>query len=66
MSFHKLRHTVASLSLAAGSSLVSVSHQLGHSQIAVTANTYGHAVPTALQSVAENLERSLTQRSDRE
>jgi len=63
MSFHKLRHTAATLALAHGASLSSVRDQLGHSQISITADTYGHAVPTALKSVAEGLERSLTRQA---
>ena len=57
MSFHKLRHTAASLLLAGGLPLTVVRDQLGHSQIALTANIYGHAVPTALQSAANELDR---------
>jgi integrase len=56
MSFHKLRHTAASLLLAGGSPLSVVRDQLGHSQITLTANIYGHAVPTALKQAAEHLE----------
>lgn len=57
MSFHKLRHTAATLALAHGMPLTSVRDQLGHSQIALTANTYAHAVPTALKDVGETLAR---------
>ena len=38
--FHDLRHTSASLGLAAGESLKAVSARLGHSSIVVTADTY--------------------------
>lgn len=38
--FHDLRHTSASLGLAAGESLKGVSTRLGHASIAVTADTY--------------------------
>lgn len=57
MSFHKLRHTAATLALAHGMPLAAVRDQLGHSQISLTANTYAHAVPTALKEVSETLAR---------
>jgi integrase len=63
MSFHKLRHTAATLLLASGSPLTVVRDQLGHSQITLTANSYGHAVPTALRDAAEQLE-SLFKKAD--
>jgi integrase len=44
--FHDLRHTSATLGLAAGESLKAVSKRLGHSDIAITANTYAQ-VPDA-------------------
>lgn len=59
MSFHKLRHTAATLSLASGAPISTVKDQLGHSQIALTVNTYGHAVSGAMKSVAESLERAI-------
>ncbi|HHX45975.1 MAG TPA: site-specific integrase [Brevibacterium sp.] len=39
---HDLRHTSASLGLAAGESLVEVSRRLGHSSIGITADVYTH------------------------
>lgn len=59
MSFHKLRHTAATLLLAGGVPLSVVKDQLGHSQISLTSNTYGHAVPEALRTAGEALERTL-------
>lgn len=63
LSFHKLRHTAATLMLAAGIPLHQVRDQLGHSQIALTANTYGHAVPSALRPAAEALEQAMRPKS---
>lgn len=40
--FHDLRHTYASLSLAAGVPLYKVSRRMGHSSISVTHDFYGH------------------------
>lgn len=41
--FHDLRHTAASLLLAQGATLHDVKEILGHSQIRLTADLYGHA-----------------------
>lgn len=56
VSFHKLRHTLASHLVASGESLSLVKDQLGHSQIALTSNTYSHAVPAALKRAADKAE----------
>lgn len=54
MVFHGLRHTNASLILAQGGDLRLIMHQLGHSQITLTANTYTHVLP-ALQREAARM-----------
>jgi len=46
---HDLRHTSASLGLAAGESLVEVQRRLGHSSITITADTYTHVSPAIAQ-----------------
>lgn len=51
--FHDLRHTSATLGLAAGESLKEVSARLGHSSIVVTADTY-LTPPAALARAATN------------
>lgn len=49
--FHDLRHTSATIGLAAGESLKEVSARLGHADIAITANVYSEVLPqTALAS----------------
>jgi integrase len=45
VTFHALRHTTASLLLAQGIHPRVVMEQLGHSQIALTMNTYSHVIP---------------------
>lgn len=50
---HDLRHTSASLGLAAGESLVEVSRRLGHSSIGVTADVYTHVDPDVARESAE-------------
>ena len=50
---HDLRHTAASLALAAGVPLKVVSEQLGHSSLAITADTYTSVLPAVAQAAAE-------------
>ncbi|MBS1723102.1 MAG: site-specific integrase [Armatimonadetes bacterium] len=59
VSFHKLRHSAASLMVAAGVSLGMVKDQLGHSSIALTLGTYSHMVPDAQREAAEKLDAAL-------
>ncbi len=56
---HKLRHTAATLALAETGDLHAVQKMLGHSQIALTANTYGHSVHESQKRVSSALERVL-------
>src|SRR5438132_11312052 len=56
--FHELRHTSASLTLSEGASLFHVSRMLGHSSIAITADTYGHWTDEGREDVALRLERA--------
>ncbi|MBZ0214806.1 MAG: site-specific integrase [Nitrospirae bacterium] len=59
VSFHSLRHTAASLMVAAGVPLQVVKDQLGHSSILLTSGTYAHMVPAAQREGAERLSRLL-------
>lgn len=52
---HDLRHSYASLLLQSGSDLKTVSTALGHSSVAITADTYAHVSPVMLQSAADRL-----------
>ncbi|MGA7248963.1 MAG: site-specific integrase [Candidatus Cybelea sp.] len=54
---HDLRHSFASLLLAGGADLKTVSTALGHSTISVTADTYAHVSPAMLHGAADLLER---------
>ena len=51
--FHDLRHAHASLMLAEGVHLKVVSERLGHSSIAITADTYSHVQPTVQRGAAD-------------
>lgn len=49
---HDLRHTSASVGLAAGESMKEISDRLGHSSITITADTYTHVSPAVAQESA--------------
>jgi integrase len=54
---HDLRHSFASLLLAGGADLKTVSTALGHSTISVTADIYAHVSPAMLHDAASLLDR---------
>jgi integrase len=56
--FHDLRHTHATLALAAGVHPKVVSERLGHASVTITLDTYSHAIP-ALQETAASLVAAL-------
>ena len=53
--FHELRHSCASLLLSNGFGLKDVQEWLGHSDIKMTANIYGHLDAGRKQSIADQL-----------
>ena len=55
--FHDLRHTFGSQLIQNGASLVYVRDQMGHSSIRVTADTYGHLIPSANVNAVDRLDR---------
>jgi integrase len=59
--FHDLRHTCATLLLSRGVSPRMVMDILGHSQIAVTMNTYGHVIPAMQQEAAGFMDAMLAE-----
>lgn len=54
--FHDLRHTHASLLIAAGVRPKAIQARLGHASITTTLNTYGHLMPSAFTGVGAKLE----------
>jgi integrase len=50
---HDLRHTHATMGLAAGISAKIMTERLGHSNVAFTQNTYAHALPGMQEEAAE-------------
>jgi integrase len=59
--FHDLRHSCASLLLAQGVAARVVMEILGHSQIAITMNTYTHVIPELRQDAARRMESLLSE-----
>jgi integrase len=53
---HKLRHTAASLAIAAGADVKVIQQMLGHADASMTLNTYGHLWPDNLDDVASTLD----------
>jgi integrase len=56
---YDLRHTTASLLLAAGENPKVVSERLGHASITLTLDTYSHVLPTMQQAATGKLERMM-------
>lgn len=60
MRFHDLRHTSATLGIAAGENVKVVSERLGHSSAKMTLDVYAKALPTLQREAAERIERLLS------
>lgn len=59
VTFHELRHTSATLLLKANVPAKVVQERLGHSNIAVTLNTYSHVLPGMQRAAAESMDAVL-------
>lgn len=59
ISVHKLRHSNASLLINSGAALKAVSQRLGHCNIAITADIYGHIFDSYEARMAQSLEHDL-------
>lgn len=59
---YDLRHSCATLLLAAGENPKVVSERLGHASITLTLDTYSHVLPSMQQQAAERLESMLFNR----
>jgi integrase len=55
--FHSLRHSHATILLAANGNLNAVSERMGHSRTSMTADVYAHAVEGMQSELAEKMER---------
>lgn len=62
---HDLRHAFATFLLDEGEELRTVMELLGHSTIRMTADTYGHVLPTRARNAAKAIDRALGQTKKR-
>lgn len=53
---HDMRHTCASLAIAAGADVKVLQRMLGHSSAALTLDRYGHLMPGQAEGVADRLD----------
>lgn len=56
---HGMRHTMATVGIAAGVPLHAVAKRLGHRNVNLTANLYGHMSPDADRSASDTLAKAL-------
>ena len=59
LTLYSLRHSCATLMLAAGAHPKVVSERLGHSSVVITLDTYSHVLPTMQEDATERLARLL-------
>ncbi|NTV65290.1 MAG: tyrosine-type recombinase/integrase, partial [Oscillochloris sp.] len=64
--FHDLRHSCATFLIAQGVHPRVVMEILGHSQISVTMNTYGHVMPETQQEAVGKVDALLHKRDQQE
>ncbi len=62
--FHDLRHTCASLSIAAGAHPKLISARLGHSSIGITLDRYGHLFPSVESALADALDAAFVAQAE--
>lgn len=55
VTIHSLRHTNATLSIANGMPLTTVAHRLGHANAGTTTKIYAHAIKSADEAAAEQI-----------
>ena len=61
---HSLRHTHATLLIAEGVSIPTVSHRLGHSSITTTSKIYAHAIQSADEIASDIIDDKLAPRKE--
>jgi len=57
---HDLRHTSATLLIAQGVDIETISHRLGHSKASVTMDVYGHFMESMDETASDTLEKLLS------
>ncbi|MEJ9078197.1 tyrosine-type recombinase/integrase [Gordonia malaquae] len=58
---HELRHTAASLAIAAGANIKAVQAMLGHARASITLDRYGHLYPADVEAITATLDTMLTE-----
>jgi integrase len=61
---HELRHTAASLAIAAGASVKGVQAMLGHASATLTLDRYGHLFGDELDAVADRIDAAARAAAD--
>jgi integrase len=56
---HDLRHSYTSIMIAAGVNVKAISQSLGHANIGITLDTYGHLLPGMGRTAAERFDKFL-------
>jgi len=56
---HDLRHSYTSIMIAAGVNIKAISQSLGHANIGITLDTYGHLLPGVGRTAAERFDKFL-------
>lgn len=64
VTFHGLRHSSASLLIAQGTNMATVSKRLGHSRISTTTDIYTHAISKMDEEAANALDNLFTPKND--
>jgi integrase len=62
---HGLRHTAASLAIAAGADVKVVQTMLGHASATMTLDLYGHLYADRLDEIADRMDAARTARTDK-
>jgi integrase len=65
LTFHECRHTFASLMIAAGVNAKALSTYMGHANISITLDRYGHLMPGSEDEAAALLDGYLTAQRER-
>ncbi len=60
ITIHSLRHTNASLLIANGVNITTVSKRLGHSNISTTTDIYSHAIKSADEAASNTLQNLIS------
>lgn len=63
VTIHSLRHTNATLSIANGMPLTTVAHRLGHANAGTTTKIYAHAIKSADEAAAEQINDLFTRKN---